>query len=152
MIIEADAGGLEVECSVIGNSGLGEDPDSVETSLPGAIVTKGSDWYDFEAKYVEGGMELQVPPPIPDDAVERVRELAARVFRAVGGTGLARCDFFVRDGGEVLVNEINMIPGFTSTSVFGKLFEATGVPYPELCDRLVQLAVARYERERSYQF
>ena len=152
VIIEADAGGLEVECSVIGNSSLGEDPDSVETSLPGAIVTKGSDWYDFEAKYVEGGMELQVPPPIPDDAVERVRELAARVFRAVGGTGLARCDFFVRDGGEVLVNEINMIPGFTSTSVFGKLFEATGVPYPELCDRLVQLAVRRYERERSYEF
>ena len=152
VIIEADAGGLEVECSVIGNSGLGEDPDSVETSLPGAIVTKGSDWYDFEAKYVEGGMELQVPPPIPDDAVERVRELAARVFRAVGGTGLARCDFFVRDGGDVLVNEINMIPGFTSTSVFGKLFEASGVPYPELCDRLVQLALARYERERSYEF
>ncbi len=152
VIIEADAAGLEVECSVIGNSSLGEDPDSVETSLPGAIVTKGSDWYDFEAKYVEGGMELQVPPPIPDDAVERVRELAARVFRAVGGTGLARCDFFVRDGGEVLVNEINMIPGFTSTSVFGKLFEATGVPYPELCDRLVQLAVRRYERERSYEF
>jgi D-alanine-D-alanine ligase len=152
VIIEADAGGLEVECSVIGNSGLGEDPDSVETSLPGAIVTKGSDWYDFEAKYVEGGMELQVPPPIPDDAVERVRELAARVFRAVGGTGLARCDFFVREGGDVLVNEINMIPGFTSTSVFGKLFEATGVPYPDLCDRLVKLAVARYERERSYEF
>lgn len=152
VIIEADAGGLEVECSVIGNSGLGEDPDTVETSLPGAIVTKGSEWYDFEAKYVEGGMELQVPPPIPGDAIERVRELAARVFRAIGGTGLARCDFFVRDTGEVLVNEINTIPGFTSTSVFGKLFEASGVPYAELCDRLVRLAMDRYERERSYRF
>ncbi len=152
VIIEADAGGLEVECSVIGNSGLGEDPDSVETSLPGAIVTKRSQWYDFEAKYVEGGMELQVPPPIGDDAVGRVRELAAQVFRAIGGTGLARCDFFVRDTSEVLVNEINTIPGFTSTSVFGKLFEATGVPYPQLCDRLVHLAVIRHERERSFEF
>ena len=74
------------------------------------------------------------------------------MFRAIGGTGLARCDFFVRDGGEVLVNEINTIPGFTSTSVFGKLFEATGVPYPELCDRLVRLALDRHRRERSYRF
>ena len=129
VIIEADAGGREVECSVIGNTGLGE-RSSVETSLPGAIVTRASDWYDFEAKYAEGGMELVVPAPIGDEAIARVRELAARVFEAVAGTGLARCDFFVRDDGEVLVNEINTIPGFTETSVFGKLFEATGVPYP----------------------
>jgi D-alanine-D-alanine ligase len=137
---------------VIGNSGIGEDPDTVETSLPGAIVTRASDWYDFEAKYAEGGMELVVPAPVGDEAVNRVRELAARVFRAIGGTGLARCDFFVRDDGEVLVNEINTIPGFTSTSVFGKLFEASGIPYPELCDRLVRLAATRHERERSYRF
>jgi D-alanine-D-alanine ligase len=152
VIVEAVAGGREVECSVIGNSGIGEDPDTVETSLPGAIVTAGSEWYDFEAKYEEGGMELVVPAPIGDEASSRVRELASRVFRAIGGTGLARCDFFVRDGGEVLVNEINTIPGFTSTSVFGKLFEATGVSYPDLCDRLVRLAVERAERERSYRF
>ena len=137
MIVEADAGGREVECSVIGNAGLG-DAGTVETSLPGAIVTRASDWYDYEAKYAEGGMELIVPAPIGDVAIARVRELAARVFVAVGGTGLARCDFFVRDDGEVLVNEINTIPGFTSTSVFAKLFEATGVAYPELCDRLVR--------------
>lgn len=151
VIVEADAGGREVECSVIGNASLGED-SVVETSLPGAIVTKASDWYDFEAKYAEGGMELVVPAPIGDAAVARVRELAERVFRAIGGTGLARCDFFVRDDGEVLVNEINTIPGFTATSVFGKLFEATGVAYPELCDRLVRLGVERHERERSYEF
>jgi D-alanine-D-alanine ligase len=152
VIVEANAGGREVECSVIGNSGLGVEPDGVETSLPGAIVTRASDWYDYKAKYAEGGMELVVPAPIGDDGVARVRELAARVFRAVGGTGLARCDFFVLDDGEVLVNEINTIPGFTSTSVFGKLFEATGVSYPELCDRLVELAVERHRRERSYRF
>jgi D-alanine-D-alanine ligase len=152
VIIEANASGREVECSVIGNSGLGVDPDGVETSLPGAIITRASDWYDYEAKYSEGGMELEVPAPIGDQAVARVRELAARVFRAIGGTGLARCDFFVTDDGEVLVNEINTIPGFTSTSVFGKLFEASGIGYPELCDRLVRLAVERHRREREFRF
>ena len=144
VIVEAHAEGREVECSVIGN-------DEPETSLPGEIVPKG-EWYDFESKYSEGGMDLAVPAPIGDEAVARVRELAAAVFTAIGNTGLARCDFFYTDGDEVLVNEINTIPGFTSTSVFGKLFEATGLSYPELCDRLVRLAVERYERERSYRF
>ncbi len=74
------------------------------------------------------------------------------MFTAIAGTGLARCDFFVRDDGEVLVNEINTIPGFTATSVFGKLFEASGIPYPELCDRLVRLAEERHRRERRYRF
>ena len=145
VIVEADAGGREVECSVIGNT-------EVETSLPGEIVTRAADWYDFESKYGEGGMELVVPAPFDDDVITRVRELAARVFRAVDGRGLARCDFFVREGGEVLVNEVNTIPGFTATSVFGKLFEASGVGYPELCDRLVRLAVERHEAERSYRY
>ena len=120
--------------------------DDPEVSQPGEIVAH-ADWYDFEAKYEEGGMELVVPARIDDASIERVRELAARVFRAVGGTGLARCDFFVRDDGEVLVNEINTIPGFTSTSVFAKLFEASGMTYPEVCDRLVRpRASTRFER------
>ena len=151
VIIEADAGGREVECSVIGNAGLGVDSE-VETSLPGEIVAKASEWYDYEAKYDEGGMELLVPAPIGDEGIARVRELAELVFRAIAGTGLARCDFFVRDDGEVLVNEINTIPGFTETSVFGKLFEATGIAYPDLCDRLARLAVDRHERERAFRF
>jgi D-alanine-D-alanine ligase len=144
VIIEADAGGKEVECSVMGN----EEP---VTSRPGEIVAH-ADWYDFEAKYSEGGMDLIVPARIGDDAIARVRELAARVFKAIDGSGLARCDFFVRQDGEVLVNELNTIPGFTATSVFAKLFEADGIPYPELCDRLVQYAVERYEAQRSYRF
>jgi D-alanine-D-alanine ligase len=151
VIIEADAGGREVECSVIGNAGIGTD-DSIETSVPGEILTKAADWYDFESKYGVGGMELAVPAPLDEATTDRVRELASLVFRAIGGTGLARCDFFVVDNHDVLVNEINTIPGFTSTSVFGKLFEASGVPYPELCDRLVRLAVERHEREREYRF
>jgi D-alanine-D-alanine ligase len=143
VIVESGASGIEVECSVIGN-------DAPETSLPGEIVAH-ADWYDFEAKYEPGGMELVVPARIDDATTARVRELAAAVYRATACTGLARCDFFI-DSGEVLVNELNTIPGFTETSVFAKLFEATGISYPELCDRLVQLAAERHEAERAYEF
>jgi D-alanine-D-alanine ligase len=97
-------------------------------------------------------MDLIVPARIGEAETARVRELAVRAFRAVDGSGLARCDFFVREGGEVLVNEINTIPGFTSTSVFAKLFQADGLPYPELCDRLVRLGMERYEAERAYRY
>ena len=144
VIVEAPAPGKEVECSLLGN----EDPAA---SPPGEIVTKSSNWYDYEAKYAEGGMELVVPAEISEAATERVRELARRVFTLCGCSGLARCDFFV-DGEQVLVNELNTIPGFTETSVYGRLFEADGISYPELCDRLIRLAIERYERARSYEF
>jgi len=144
VIVEANGGGREVECSVIGN----EEP---RTSPPGEIVAH-ADWYDFEAKYSEGGMDLVVPARIGDQANARVRELAARVFKAIDGSGLARCDFFVLDDGEVLVNELNTIPGFTSTSVFAKLFEADGIAYQELCDLLVHYALERHEAQREFRF
>ena len=144
VIVEADGGGREVECSVMGN-------DEPRTSPPGEIVAH-ADWYDYEAKYSEGGMELVVPARIGEGPNARVRELAARVFKAIDGSGLARCDFFVRDDGEVLVNELNTIPGFTSTSVFAKLFEADGISYPELCDRLARYGVERHEAQRAYRF
>jgi D-alanine-D-alanine ligase len=144
VIIEANGEGTEVECSVIGN-------DEPRTSQPGEIVAH-ADWYDFEAKYSEGGMDLIVPARIGDEALARVKELAERVFKAIDGSGLARCDFFVREDGEVLVNELNTIPGFTATSVFAKLFEAEGISYPELCDRLVRLGVERHEAQRRFRF
>jgi len=144
VIVEAPAPGKEVECSLLGN----EDPVA---SPPGEIVTKASDWYDYEAKYAEGGMELRVPAEVSDTAREGVRELARRVFTLCGCSGLARCDFFV-DGEKVLVNELNTIPGFTETSVYGKLFEAHGIAYPDLCDRLLGLAIERYEAAKSYEF
>ena len=97
-------------------------------------------------------MELRVPAPIGEAVIERVRELAVSVFALAGCSGLARCDFFVEPDGSVLVNEINTMPGFTDTSVYAKLFEATGTDYRTLCDRLVQLAVERHERARSYEF
>jgi D-alanine-D-alanine ligase len=144
VIIEASASGKEVECSVLGN-------EQVETSPPGEIDAHG-DWYDYEAKYSEGGMELIVPARIEQRSGQRVRELAALSFGLAGCSGLARCDFFVEPDGAVLVNEINTMPGFTETSVYAKLFEAGGVSYPELCDRLVRLGVERHRRARSYEF
>jgi D-alanine-D-alanine ligase len=144
VIVEASASGREVECSVLGN-------ESPQTSLPGEIVAH-ADWYDFEAKYEAGGMELRVPAPISELELARVRELAATTFALAGCSGLARCDFFVEPGGEVLVNEINTMPGFTETSVYAKLLEAGGIAYPNLCDRLVELALERHSRARSYEF
>ncbi len=144
VIVEASADGREVECSVLGN-------DEPETSPPGEIVAH-AEWYDFEAKYTAGGMDLRVPAPIEDAVAARVRELAVEVFVLAGCSGLARCDFFVGPGEEVLVNEINTMPGFTETSVYAKLLEAGGLAYPALCDRLVKLALERHERSRSFEF
>jgi D-alanine-D-alanine ligase len=144
VIVEASSPGREVECSVLGN-------DDAEASLPGEIVAQGT-WYDFEAKYTEGGMELRVPAPIGEQAIASVREMAVSVFKLAGCSGLARCDFFVEPDGSVLVNEINTMPGFTDTSVYAKLFEATGTGYADLCDRLVGLAVERHQASRSYEF
>jgi D-alanine-D-alanine ligase len=146
VIVEASATGLEVECSVLGPT---SDPVA---STPGEIVLrKGAGWYDYEAKYAEGGMELVVPPRISDVAIERVRSLAVRAFRLAGCSGLARADFFV-DGDEVLLNELNTMPGFTPTSVYAKLWDASGVPYPQLVDRLVGIAVERFRDERRHRF
>jgi D-alanine-D-alanine ligase len=144
VIIEAASPGVEVECAVLGN-------DDAQASEPGEIVID-ADWYDYEAKYTPGGMELQVPARISDTARERVKELALEVFRIVGCSGLARVDFFVEDGDRVLVNELNTMPGFTQTSVYPKLWEASGLPFPDLCRRLVHLAVERHEAEKRYRF
>jgi D-alanine-D-alanine ligase len=147
-IVEAAAGGLEVECSVLGHT------TSAQASQPGEIVLAGAaqdGWYDYEAKYVPGGMDLVVPARISEAARERVRDLAVTAFRLAGCSGLARADFFV-DGDDVLLNELNTMPGFTRTSVFGKLWEASGMPYPELVDRLVAIGCERFEAERRYRF
>jgi D-alanine-D-alanine ligase len=144
-IVEAMSDGLEIECSLLG------DGDDVEVSIPGEIEID-ADWYDYEAKYTAGGMRLVVPARIPDAVAEQVRTVAADVYRDVGCAGMARCDFFVEDpegDPRVLINELNTIPGFTETSVFAKLWEASGVAYPDLLDRLLGLAVDRHQRARS---
>jgi D-alanine-D-alanine ligase len=143
-LVERCSEGLEVECSVLGH----RDPVA---SQPGEIVLANADWYDYEAKYEPGGMELVVPARIPDAQLKEVRRLAVEAFKIVNCSGMARVDFFVEDG-RVLVNELNTIPGFTSTSVYAKLFEASGVPYVELLDRLLALALERHEEDRGYRF
>jgi D-alanine-D-alanine ligase len=144
VIVEASARGREVECSLLGN-------ERVEASPPGEVIAHG-DWYDYETKYSDGGMELIVPAPIAAEQSERLRELAVESFRIGGCSGLARCDFFVEPGGEILVNEINTMPGFTETSVYAKLWEAAGLAYPDLCDRLVGLAIERHAGSRAHEF
>jgi D-alanine-D-alanine ligase len=145
-IVEGAARGLEVECSVMGN-------DEPLASQPGEILLSAGErgWYDYQAKYTPGGMELVVPARLPDQTRERVRTLAVDVYRLVACSGLARVDFFVADD-RVLVNELNTMPGFTNTSVFASLFEASGITYPELLDRLLALALSRHAAERRHRF
>ena len=139
VLIEEMVPGTEVECGV-----LGDRPPIA--SVVGEIVAH-ADWYDYSAKYDEGGMDLVIPARIPMEVAERVQQVAVESFVATECEGMARIDFFVRPEGEVVVNEINTIPGFTSTSVYAKLFEASGIPYPELLDRLIDLALERHERK-----
>jgi D-alanine-D-alanine ligase len=139
VLVEEFVSGVEVECGVLGN----REPFA---SIPGEIVAN-AEWYDYSAKYDEGGMELVIPPRISDEQVARVQELSVRAFVATECEGMARADCFVRDDGEVLVNELNTIPGFTATSVYAKLFEASGVSYPDLLERLIDLALERHERK-----
>jgi D-alanine-D-alanine ligase len=148
VLVEEFVAGVEVECGVLGN-------DAPIASLPGEIVSHGfggADWYDYSAKYDEGGMDLVVPPRLPKETIERIQELAVSSFVAGECEGMARVDFFVREDGEVVLNELNTIPGFTATSVYAKLFEASGIPYPELVDRLVQLALERHDRRSHLRF
>jgi len=145
ILVEEFLDGVEVECSVLGNA----DPVA---SVPGEIVPLASDWYDYEAKYAEGGMELVIPPRVPAGSNARVQELAVAAFVASDCEGMARVDFFVQPDGEVVVNELNTIPGFTATSVYAKLFEASGVTYLELLDRLVELALERRDRRAELRY
>jgi D-alanine-D-alanine ligase len=144
VLVEEFVDGVEVECSVLGN----EKPIA---SIPGEIVAN-ADWYDYSAKYDEGGMDLVIPPRVAPDAIARVQDLSVQAFRVTDCEGMARADCFVRSDGEVLINELNTIPGFTATSVYAKLFEASGIPYAELLERLVQLAIERHERRRKLRF
>ena len=136
---------MEVEVGVLGN----REPFA---SLVGEIAVTHNEWYDYEAKYDDGEMDLVVPARITGEQTARVQELAVQAFVATECEGMARVDCFVRDDGEVLVNELNTIPGFTATSVYAKLFEASGIPYPELLDRLIELALERRDRRSRLEY
>jgi len=144
VLVEEFIAGTEVECGILGNR-------TPIASVVGEIVPH-NEWYDYAAKYDEGGSDIIVPARIADATAKRVQELAVDSFIATECEGMARIDFFVRGDGEVVVNEINTIPGFTATSVYARLFEASGVSYPELLQRLIDLALERHERRSRLKY
>jgi D-alanine-D-alanine ligase len=142
VIVEESISGLEIECSVLGN----EDPVA---SLPGQVIPR-HEFYSYEAKYIdEEGAVLKIPADLDRETVECVQRLAIEAFQTLCCEGMARVDFFVTDTGTILVNEINTIPGFTQISMYPKLWEASGLTYGELLDRLIELALERHKRGRS---
>jgi D-alanine-D-alanine ligase len=142
IILEEYIRGRELECAVLG----GQD---AAASVPGEVISS-HEFYSYDAKYLdEKGAALEIPAKIPAPAAETVRELALKTFHTLCCTGLSRVDFFLRDTGEVLVNEINTMPGFTKISMYPKLWEASGIGYTELISRLIDLAIRDFEKEKG---
>lgn len=143
VIVEENIPAREIEIGVLGN-------DDPIVSVPGEILA-GNEFYDYEAKYQEGKSQLVIPAKVTKEEGEKLRELAIRAFRAIDGSGLARVDFFLhKETGEILVNEINTMPGFTPFSMYPLLWQHSGLSYKELIDRLIQLALERYEEKNKY--
>jgi D-alanine-D-alanine ligase len=141
LVIEAGIVGREIECAVLEGRGT----DAPRTSMPGEISVAGGghEFYDFNAKYVDDAAALSCPANLPDEAIARVRELAAVAFDAVGAEGLSRVDFFYTPEGELIINEINTMPGFTPKSMYPQMWKASGLGYAELIDELIHLALHR---------
>ncbi|MGI8865832.1 MAG: ATP-grasp domain-containing protein, partial [Rubrobacteraceae bacterium] len=138
IIVEEGVDAREIEVSVLGN----EEP---EVSMPGEVVIQGNEFYDYEAKYVEGGMELIVPADLPDETILEIQDSARIAYESVDAAGMARVDFFLERGTDrLLLNEINTIPGFTPTSVYATLWDASGLPYEDLLNRLIDFAIQRH--------
>jgi len=138
IIVEESINGREIEVAVLGN----EDPI---VSVAGEIIA-GNEFYDYEAKYTDGNSQLIIPAPISEQEEKLIQELAIKAFQAIDGAGLARVDFFIeRETGKIYINEINTMPGFTAYSMYPLLWQHSGISYPELIDRLIQLAILRHQ-------
>jgi D-alanine-D-alanine ligase len=136
LLVEQAVNAREIEVAVLGN-------DAPEASVPGEIVPK-AEWYDYEAKYVDERTELIVPAKLDEEQVAELQRLALDAFRVLEGAGLARVDFFLdRDSGRIYLNELNSLPGFTEVSMYPRLWQASGLSYPALLDRLIELAIER---------
>lgn len=141
ILVERGINAREIEISVLGN----ENP---KASTPGEIVPS-DEFYSYNAKYLDGESELFIPAPVSDDLIEKVKELAVKTYKAIDCAGMARVDFLLdKDSNELYINEVNTIPGFTSISMYPKLWDASGLPYPALIDELIELALDR-KRERN---
>lgn len=134
-------GAREIECAVLGN-------DEPVASVPGEIIPE-AEWYDYRAKYVDEGTRLEIPARLPEGVAQEIQRKAVAAFQAIDCSGMARVDFFYREPDEIVVNEINTIPGFTHISMYPKMWEASGVSYPDLVDRLIDLAIERHRREQK---
>ncbi|MEY2519665.1 MAG: D-alanine-D-alanine ligase [Verrucomicrobiota bacterium] len=142
VLIEECIVGREIECAVLGN-------DEPVASVVGEILPS-HEFYSYEAKYLdENGAALEIPAKLPQEISERIRQFAIKTFSVLCCEGMARVDFFLRNGEEIIVNEINTIPGFTRISMYPKLWEASGLPYGELIDKLIELALEKFEREKG---
>src|SRR6266481_10028630 len=142
ILIEECIRGREIECSLVGN-------DHPIASVPGEILPR-HEFYSYEAKYLnENGAVLEIPAKLSPQTSDRIRQLAIKTFSVLCCEGMARVDFFLRNGEEIIVNEINTIPGFTRISMYPKLWEASGLPYGELIDKLIALAMEKFEREKG---
>jgi D-alanine-D-alanine ligase len=140
VVVERGIDAREIEVSVLGN----EDP---QASVPGEVVP-GDEFYSYRAKYIDDTSELHIPADMDEASAEEARRMAIEAYKAIDGAGMARVDFLMeRDSGELYLNEINTIPGFTKISMYPKLWEASGLPYSELLDRLVDLAIERHEQK-----
>ena len=142
IMIEENIDGREIECAVLGN-------DEPIVSVPGEIIPS-HDFYSYEAKYIdEHGANFQIPANLPEETIKTIQALAIKTFKTIGCEGMGRVDFFLKNNGEVLINEINTIPGFTSISMYPKLWAASGIKYSELIDRLIGLAMERFAKEQK---
>jgi D-alanine-D-alanine ligase len=140
VLVEAAVEGIEIECAVL----EGIDGGPPDASVPAQVLVGGdSEFYDFQAKYLESDTGLAIPPPIPAEHAEQIRQLACAAFEALSCEGLARVDFFYTPGGQILLNEINTMPGMTSASAFPVMWAATGLPLPQLVDRVIQTALSK---------
>jgi D-alanine-D-alanine ligase len=140
VVVEQGIAGREVECGVLES---GRDDRAVSSVCAEIVLRDGRAFYDFEAKYLDDAVDLIVPADLDPVVAGRLRDLAVRSFEALGCEGLARVDFFVSDDGSALVNEVNTMPGFTPTSMFPRMWAATGLDYPALLDRMLTQAAAR---------
>ena len=146
VLVEEMIRGREVECGVLGNA------DPIISVAGEIVIANSSDWYDYAAKYDDGAMELRAPADLPQAVSDELRDTARRAFEVCECAGMARIDFFVTPEHRVVLNEINTIPGFTETSVYAKLFEASGIGYPQLLDRLIELALERHADAQTYAY
>ncbi|MRG86139.1 D-alanine--D-alanine ligase [Salinibacillus xinjiangensis] len=143
LLIEENIVGREIECSVLGN-------EYPKASLPGEILPQGDHFYSYETKYIdESGAKLEIPANLSDKEVELIQSTSVQAFKALECEGLSRVDFFLKEDGTLVLNEINTLPGFTKISMYPKLWEVTGISYPDLIDQLIELAIDRHKRDAN---